>query len=54
MKVRIWQALLTLALVLATPMISWTQGSGDDYIPSDPARVGKTGRPQLVEFFHPL
>lgn len=25
----------------------------DGYTPSDPARVGRTGRPQLVEFFHP-
>lgn len=23
------------------------------YTPGDPARVGRTGRPQLVEFFHP-
>jgi hypothetical protein len=26
----------------------------DDYTPSDPTRVGKTDRPQLVEFYHPL
>lgn len=26
----------------------------DEYTPSDPARVGRSGRPQLVEFFHPL
>lgn len=25
----------------------------EQYKPSDPARVGRTGRPQLVEFFHP-
>ena len=25
-----------------------------EYTPSDPALVGRTGRPQLVEFFHPL
>jgi hypothetical protein len=26
----------------------------EQYIPSDPAFVGRTGRPQLVEFFHHL
>jgi hypothetical protein len=26
----------------------------DEYTPSDPARVGATGNPQLVEFYHPL
>ena len=26
----------------------------EQYTPSDPALVGRTGRPQLVEFFHHL
>ena len=25
-----------------------------EFVASDPARVGRTGRPQLVEFYHPL
>jgi hypothetical protein len=47
------RALLT-AMVLTIPGLSLAQAPADEYTPSDPARVGGTGRPQLVEFFHPL
>ncbi len=45
-----------LAAALMVPAIARTQSPAtpDDFAPSDPARVGRTGRPQLVEFFHPL
>ena len=33
---------------------STLSGQQDLYTPSDPARIATTGRPQLVEFFHPL
>lgn len=42
---------VVLALLLATALVT---GQQDDYVPSDPARIGATGRPQLVEFYHPL
>lgn len=38
------------ALMLFTAL----SGQHDAYTPSDPARVGATGRPRLVEFYHPL
>jgi hypothetical protein len=28
--------------------------AAEQYMPSDPALVGRTGKPQLVEFFHHL
>jgi|LNFM01.1.fsa_nt_gb hypothetical protein len=43
------------AAALLVPGIarSQTPATPDEYTPSDPARVGRSGRPQLVEFFHP-
>lgn len=43
----------TAALLLPGVARSQTSVPTDEYTPSDPARVGGTGRPQLVEFFHP-
>lgn len=42
------------ALLVPGTARSRTSVPTDEYTPSDPARVGGTGRPQLVEFFHPL
>lgn len=48
------RTLLSMA-VLAVPRIAagQTPVTHDEYTPSDPALIGGTGRPQLVEFFHP-
>lgn len=47
---------LLAAVSLLLPGIARGQAAipTDAYTPSDPARVGGSGRPQLVEFFHPL
>lgn len=47
---------LLAAAALLVPGVarSQTPAPSDDYTPSDPARIGRSGRPQLVEFFHPL
>lgn len=45
--------LATAALLMPSVGRSQTPVPPDEYTPSDPARVGGTGRPQLVEFFHP-
>jgi hypothetical protein len=45
--------LSTAALMLPGVAGSQTPAPSDEYTPSDPAQVGGTGRPQLVEFFHP-
>ena len=42
------------ALLMPSIARSQTSAPADGYTASDPARVGRTGRPQLVEFFHPL
>jgi hypothetical protein len=44
------------AAALLLPGVARTQTPvpTEGYTPSDPARVGGTGRPQLVEFLHPL
>ena len=44
------------AAALLVPSItrSQTPAPAVEYTPSDPARIGRSGRPQLVEFFHPL
>jgi hypothetical protein len=39
------------AMLLTTPLGAQPR---DAYTPSDPARVGATDKPQLVEFYHPL
>ena len=41
------------ALVVPGIAAGQTPATHDEYTPSDPALVGNTGRPQLVEFFHP-
>ena len=47
-------------LSLSVPLLTVTTGVAqlhpaiDQYTPSDPAVVGRTGRPQLVEFYHHL
>lgn len=46
---RAWLA----AAALMIPGVSCRRAAADEYTPSDPARVGGTGRPQLVEFYHP-
>ena len=38
-------------VLLAGALLAQSDGG---YVPSDPARVGATGKPQLVEFYHPL
>ncbi len=43
--------LVVVALVIFTASV---YGQHDAYTPSGPARVGATGKPQLVEFYHPL
>lgn len=44
--------LTILSIVLLTgALVAQTDGG---YVPSDPARIGATGKPQLVEFYHPL
>lgn len=48
------RALLAAALMVPAIARTQTPAAPDEYTPSDPARVGRTGRPQLVEFFHPL
>jgi hypothetical protein len=45
--------LATAALLVPSIARSQTPALPDEYTPSDPARVGGTGRPLLVEFFHP-
>lgn len=39
------------AMLLTMPLAAQPH---DAYTPSDPARVAATGKPQLVEFYHPL
>jgi hypothetical protein len=48
------RTLLSMA-VLVVPAVAagQTPATHDEYTPSDPALVGATQRPQLVEFFHP-
>ncbi|MDP2318985.1 MAG: hypothetical protein Q8O42_06580 [Acidobacteriota bacterium] len=41
-----------LSIVLVTGALLAQSDGG--YVPSDPARVGATGQPQLVECYHPL
>ena len=49
------RAFLTIPAVLLAVRTGVAQGhSTEQYTPSDPALVGRTGRPQLVEFFHHL
>jgi len=43
--------LVFVALVMFTASL---YGQHDAYTPSDPVRVEATGKPQLVEFYHPL
>lgn len=45
---------LFMAAALLIPGMARSQAPAEEYTASDPARVGGTGRPQLVEFFHPL
>ena len=44
---------LTILLMVLVSGALLAQSDGG-YVPSDPARVGATGRPQLGEFYHPL
>lgn len=48
MKIKL--TILSIALVTGA-LLAQSDGG---YVPSDPARVGATGKPQLVEFYHPL
>jgi hypothetical protein len=41
------------ALLVPGTARSQTPVPAVEYTPSDPAPVGRSGRPQLVEFFHP-
>ena len=43
--------LVLLGVLTAGALAAQTDGG---YIPSDPSRIAATGRPQLVEFYHPL
>jgi hypothetical protein len=52
MKMTRRTVLATAALLVPGIGRSQTPIPPDEYTPSDPARVGGTGRPQLVEFFH--
>jgi len=45
------KAIVSVLVLLVAGLAAQTR---DEYTPSDPARVGKTDRPQLVEFYHPL
>jgi hypothetical protein len=43
---------LSAALLAVRPATAQNHPATEQYSPSDPALVGKTGRPQLVEFYH--
>ena len=45
---------LSAALLTVRPGVAQDHPAIEQYTPSDPALVGRTGRPQLVEFFHHL
>jgi hypothetical protein len=48
------RTLLSLATLVAPAFAAGqTPATHDEYTPSDPTLIGRTGRPQLVEFFHP-
>lgn len=42
------------ALCALSSTTAWGAQQAESYVPSDPASIGRTGRPQLVEFYHPL
>jgi hypothetical protein len=50
------RAFLSVSAVLlaVTSGVAQDHAATEQYTPSDPALVGRTGRPQLVEFFHHL
>lgn len=45
---------LSAVLLAVRPTAAQNHPATEQYTPSDPALVGRTGRPQLVEFFHHL
>jgi hypothetical protein len=45
---------LTATLLAVRPAAIWNHAAMQQYTPSDPASVGRTGRPQLLEFYHHL
>jgi hypothetical protein len=45
---------LPAALLAVRPTAAQGHQAPEQYTPSDPALVGRTGRPQLVEFYHHL
>lgn len=45
---------LTATLLAVRPAAAQNHAAIEQYTPSDPALVGRTGRPQLVEFYHHL
>lgn len=47
------RTLLSAAMTMAPGIARGQTPAVEQYTPSDPAHVGRTGRPQLVEFFHP-
>lgn len=45
---------LSSALLAVRPAAAQNPSATEHYTPSDPAMVGRTGKPQLVEFYHHL
>lgn len=45
---------LSVALFAVEAGVAQDHPATEQYTPSDPALVGRTGRPQLVEFYHHL
>lgn len=45
---------LSAALLAVRSGVTQDHSATNQYTPSDPALVGRTGRPQLVEFYHHL